>query len=405
MTLKKKVSIPVFIGLAILVLIAKWAINYFALFQRVPNSQEISTSIQTSLPDSVSNALVSESAVQPKVEEVVRGLQVPWSIVFVPTESGSRMYVTERDGKVRVIENGQLQSQPIHIFSQVSSRGEEGLMGMTLDPDYSTNKFVYFCYAYSVEQGLQDRVVKMTDQGDTFSDAQVIIDNLPAATNHAGCRIKFGPDKKLYITTGDATDKNIAQDKNSLGGKILRLNSDGSIPADNPFPNSPIYSLGHRNPQGIAWHPETGQLFATEHGPSGFDGPAGGDEINMIEKGQNYGWPIVSHDKSQAGLVDPLITFTPAVAPASAMFYSGNVFPQWKNHFFFGGLRGQGLFRVEIEDGKVARYEKLPEVDFGRIREVVEGPDGYIYFSTSNQDGRGTVRAGDDKIYRIVPTQ
>ena len=223
---------------------------------------------------------------------------------------------------------------------------------------------------------------------------------------HAGCRLRFGPDDKLYISTGDATNKESAQDLNSLAGKILRINADGSIPADNPFFNSVIFSYGHRNPQGFDWHPESGVLVATEHGPSGNDGPRGGDEVNIIKAGNNYGWPIVSHEKSQEGLIDPVILFTPAEAPGSGMFYRGSVFPQFTNTFLFGVLRGEGIIQVVFDDnaaGKVVSYQKLPDINVGRVRDLVEAPDGTIYFSTSNTDGRGQVYEGDDHIYRLIP--
>lgn len=181
---------------------------------------------------------------------------------------------------------------------------------------------------------LIDKVERLIDRGNIIERGKIILDDIPAARFHAGCRIAFGPDNKLYITTGDGTNKEVAQQLDSLGGKILRINTDGSIPQDNPFPNSAIFSLGHRNPQGIDWYPGTDILFQTEHGPSVFDGPPGGDELNIIKKDRNYGWPIVSHKKKQTGFIDPKLIFTPAEAPSSAFFYKSNVFPQFKNNFF-----------------------------------------------------------------------
>jgi len=337
-----------------------------------------------------------------KVEEFARGLVIPWSIVFT---SPDRMLVTERGGRIQVIEQGKLRDKPLITFAEVSSQSEEGLMGMALDPSYETNKFIYVSLAYGKDSKLVVRVERLRDLGASIVQDKIILDNIPADTNHAGNRLRFSRDGKLFITTGDATEKNLAQDKNSLAGKILRLNSDGTIPSDNPFPNSPIFSLGHRNPQGIDWYPESNVLLSTEHGPSVFDGPAGGDEVNVIEAGENYGWPIVSHDKSQEGLISPKIVFTPAVAPASGMFYTGKMFPQFKNNFFFGALRGEALFRVIVDTtapSQVASYGKMPDIAVGRIREVAQGPDGAIYFATSNRDNRGTVKDGDDKIYRII---
>lgn len=335
-------------------------------------------------------------------EVVAQNLFVPWSIIFTDP---NRIIVSERSGSIRVVENGQLKAEPLITFSEVDARGEEGLMGLALDPRYSENSYFYACLAYPKDGGYTDKVVRLIDQGQTAKVDATIIDDIPAAQYHAGCEINFGPDGKLYITTGDATNKQIAQDLTSLGGKILRLNADGTIPSDNPFTNSPVWSSGHRNPQGIGWHPITGQLFSSEHGPSIFDGPAGGDEINIITKGGNYGWPVVSHEGTADGMISPLLVFTPAVAPGSLTFYTGDKTPQLSNNAVVGLLRGEGILRVVLEPpdfNQVVLYQKLPGIDFGRIREVTTGPDGYLYFTTSNRDGRGTVEPNDDKIYRLV---
>src|SRR3989344_4936720 len=334
------------------------------------------------------------------VEEVAHGLEVPWGILFT---SPTRMLVTERPGRIRIIENGTLLEKPLHTFPEVSTGGEEGLMSITLHPRYAENKFVYASYAFQTERGMRVEVVRFKDDGNSISDTTRIVTGIPAAQFHAGSELAFGPDGKLYITTGDATERDLAQNLDALAGKILRVNDDGSIPRDNPFPDSPIWSYGHRNPQGIDWD-STGAMYETEHGPSGFDGPGGGDEVNRIEKGGNYGWPLVSHDASLEGTVSPLLIFTPAEAPASALIYSGKLFPQFKDTLFFGALRGENLMRVLLADGKVTGFERLFLEEYGRIREVTEGPDGAIYFSTSNRDGRGSPAASDDRIFRIIPT-
>jgi glucose/arabinose dehydrogenase len=304
-----------------------------------------------------------------------------------------------------MVESGKLNPTPLKEFGDVSSGSEEGLMGLALDPDYNNNKLIYLSYAYVKDGDLTVKVVKFKDNGNNLSDEKVIFDNIPAERYHAGCRLRFGPDNKLYITTGDAGDRKLAQDLNKLHGKILRINSDGTVPPDNPFQNSPVWTYGHRNPQGIDWYPGTDVLWQTEHGPSGFDGPGGGDEVNVIVKGKNYGWPIVSHNDNQEGLVAPLFVFTPAEAPASGMFYKSGKIAEWKNNFFFGCLRGNGIIRVVVDEKDPAKglsYEKFATT-YGRIRDVAEGPDGYIYFSSSNRDGRGNPQDGDDKIYRIIP--
>ncbi len=211
---------------------------------------------------------------------------------------------------------------------------------------------------------------------------------------------------KLYITTGDAAVREIAQDPNSLGGKTLRVNDDGTIPSDNPNPRSPIFAVGFRNAQGIDWHPEAGLQFQTEHGPSGFDGPGGGDEVNIVEAGKNYGWPVIHHRQTKPGYEAPLLEYTPAVAPGSGSFYRGDAFPKFKNNFFFGGLRGQRIQRIVLDPKNprnVVSEEALLQGGFQRIRDVLPGPDGYMYFSTSNRDGRARPASGDDRIMRIVP--
>lgn len=339
-----------------------------------------------------------ENEVAYTIQEVAHGLEVPWSIVFT---SPTRILVSERPGRIRVIENGVLLEKPLHTFTEVSVGGEEGLMSLALHPQYAENKFVYASYAFMTERGMWVEVVRFRDDGDSISEITRIITGIPAAQFHAGSRLKFGPDGKLYITTGDATDREIAQDLKSLGGKILRVNDDGTIPLDNPFPHSPIWSYGHRNPQGIAWSAD-GRMYETEHGPSLFDGPAGGDEVNEIVKGGNYGWPLVSHENTREGTIAPLFVFTPAEAPASLMIYSGTTFPQFTGNLFFGSLVGENLMRVSVQE---AANERLFLETYGRIRDVTEGPDGYIYFSTSNRDGRGTPAASDDRIFRLVPKE
>lgn len=340
-----------------------------------------------------------------EIEVVATNLFVPWSIVFTGPE---RILVTERNGQLRQILNGKLQESPVKRFPDVADTGEAGLMSLVLHPNYQQNRFLYACETYQANGQLYDRVLRFTDQGESLVEDTLIIDQIPAAQFHAGCELGIGPDEKLYISTGDATEGELAQDQSSLAGKILRLNLDGSIPQGNPFSNSPIYSLGHRNPQGIAWHPVSGDLWSTEHGPSGFDGPGGGDEINLIQAGQNYGWPEVSHQESAPQFVDPKLVFTPAVAPASAIFYTGQRYPQFKNHLLFAMLRGEGIMLVEIDPDnptQVLAYERLAEIDVGRVREINQSPDGFIYFTTSNRDGRGAERQGDDHLYRLIPTK
>ena len=351
-------------------------------------------------PDS--RTVKTKDGITLKVETVVTGLEVPWSIAFT---SATRMLVTERPGRVRVVENGALRPAPLAVISDVESKGETGLMGLTLAPDYEKSRLLYMSYGYAVPGGIKVRVVRFHDDGTGLSQRKVILEGLPAARFHAGCRLRFGPDGKLYVTTGDATTREIAQKPDSLGGKTLRLNPDGTIPADNPFPGSPVFSYGHRNSQGLDWQPGTGLQFQTEHGPSGFDGPGGGDEVNIVEKGKNYGWPVVHHKMSREGMVSPLLEFTPAIAPSGASFVTGSKLPALKGDFLFACLIGERLMRVRLDPAdsrRVLDTEPLFVHEYGRLREVQNGPDGAIYFTTSNRDGRGSVRRGDDRILRLT---
>ncbi len=345
-----------------------------------------------------------QRAVSFRVETVVGNLEVPWSIAWAPD---GRLFFTERPGRVRVFANGQLRT--VFTVPDVESSGESGLMGMVLHPQFATNRFVYLAYAYR-GQGDLVRVVRYRESEAGFADQKVIIENIPAARFHAGCRLGFGPDGKLYVTTGDATERALAQKLDSLAGKTLRLNDDGTVPQDNPFVGQPdarpeIFSIGHRNAQGLDWQPDSNLMFQTEHGPSGFDGPGGGDEVNIVERGKNYGWPLIHHQETRAGLEAPLLEYTPAVAPASGSFYRGSVFPQFRGNFFFGCLRGERIIRVVLDGRRVTGQENLLQGEYGRIREVAEGPDGAIYFSTSNRDGRGKPASDDDRIIRLTPVK
>jgi glucose/arabinose dehydrogenase len=348
----------------------------------------------------------SQSQTSFKVETVIGNLEVPWSIVWAPD---GRMIFTERPGRVRVFEKGKLTPQPLYTVPDVEPRGESGLMSIALHPQFSSNHFLYLSYAYAAS-GQQVRVVRFRETPGGLIDRKVIIENIPAAQFHAGCRLRFGPDGKLYITTGDATDRELAQQLNSLAGKILRLNDDGTVPTDNPFvgradARPEIWAYGSRNAQGIDFQPGSNLLFETEHGPSGFDGPGGGDEVNIIERAKNYGWPVIHHTATRAGMESPLLEYTPACAPASGAFYRGSIFPQFKGNFFFGCLRGIRIIRVVLDGRRVVSQENLLESKYGRIRDIAEGPDGFIYFSTSNRDGRGTAASDDDRIMRLVPAK
>ncbi|MFN8471144.1 MAG: PQQ-dependent sugar dehydrogenase [Anaerolineae bacterium] len=336
------------------------------------------------------------------IETVATGLDTPWAIAFAPD---GRMFVTERPGRIRIVKDGQLLPDP-WITLDVLESGESGLLGIALDPQFAQNGYVYV--AYTVAR-FQNRLVRLREDPATGKGVidKVLIDSALAASNHDGGRVKFGPDGKLYWTMGDAQNGANAQNPSSLNGKILRLNPDGSIPADNPFPNSYVYSMGHRNPQGLAWQPGTGRLYETEHGPSGGQGAeAGGgrDEVNLIEAGANYGWPLITGDQTREGLVTPLINSgtQETWAPSGATFVSQG---RWAGSLLFAGLRGQTLYRATLDPNdprKVTGLERLLSGQYGRLRDVVEGPDGAIYVTTSNRDGRGSPAAQDDRVLRLT---
>jgi glucose/arabinose dehydrogenase len=340
-----------------------------------------------------------------KIETVLSGVQVPWTFVW---DHEGRMIFTERPGRVRVFENGKLREEPLLTLPDVAARSESGLMGMCLHPSYRENRLLYLAYSYRDNRDQFVKVVRYKNDGAKLTVEKTIIDKIPAAPNHAGTRVAFGPDGKLYVTTGDATEWRSAQKMDSINGKTLRLNDDGTIPRDNPLVGKPntreeIWSCGHRNAQGLAWQPGTNKMFQTEHGPSGFEGLGGGAcELNMVEAGKNYGWPEIYGTRTKAGMVAPLVEYTPASAPGSGMFYTSDKLPMFKNNFFFGALRPGILVRVVLDGSKVVKQERVI-ADLGRIREVAQGPDGFLYFSTSNRDGRGRPADSDDRIFRIVP--
>lgn len=344
-----------------------------------------------------------------RVETIAEHLEVPWALAFAPD---GRLFVTERPGRVRIVDGGVLRPDP-WLTLAVNAVGEGGLMGLTLHPDFRDEPWIYVCYTVAVGGASLNRISRVREVDGRGGSEEILIDEIPGEIVHDGCRLKFGPDGKLYATTGDALAPSRAQDPTSLAGKILRLNPDGSVPADNPLgPDSPVYSRGHRNPQGLAWDPVTGRLFSTEHGPSGEFGLRANDEVNVIVRGENYGWPRAVGAPGRSGLRDPLLLYPDvAVPPAGATFYTGDRITAWKGDFLFTSLRGEHLQRVVL-DGRdrtrVSAIERLFETGrhagrFGRLRDVITGADGFVYLATSNRDGRGSPRPTDDRILRLLP--
>jgi len=333
-----------------------------------------------------------------EIQTVAENLKVPWGIAFAPNGT---IYFTERSGDLRVIQNGQLNPNPIASF-QVG-KGEGGLLGITLDPNFENNSYLYLYYTYN-DSPIYNKVVRYTITDSQLSNETILIDEIPGASYHDGGRIRFAPDDTLYITTGDAGNAESAQDVTSLSGKILRINSDGTIPDDNPFENSPVYSYGHRNPQGLDWHPDLKILVISEHGPSGERGFAH-DEVNVISSGNNYGWPNVIGDETGENFVNPIIhTGFDTWAPSGASFYNSHNIEDWYGKYLIATLRGNHLriLDLDLENNKVISSKSILN-DFGRLRDASMGPDGNLYLLTSNQDGRGIPASNDDRILRVVP--
>jgi len=338
-----------------------------------------------------------------QVEVWQENLNIPWSLVFLP--NGDAL-VSERSGTIRLIREGEVQSEPYAEIDVAHQRGSEaGLMGLALHPEFPNTPYVYVMYTYDGPSGRLNRVARLRHNGTTGEMANVILDDIPGGRNHDGGRIAFGPDGMLYVCAGETFQRELAQDENSLGGKILRLTPEGDIPSDNPFPDSPIYSMGNRNPQGLAWHPETGDLFESEHGPSGEFGLRARDEINVIYPGENYGWPRVVGAAENSQYVDPLIMWENTTPPSGMTFFNGAL--------FVATLRSEALIRISMEytgdNYQVTGIQRWfvssnGNSTYGRLRAAVVGPDGALYVLTSNQDGRGNPRTNDDKILRITST-
>ncbi len=312
------------------------------------------------------------------------GLEIPWSLALLPDGS---MLITERPGRIRYFDAaGELMEQPLLTLPQVEHRGEGGLLGIALHPDFENSPYMYVYYTYIRGTALANRVSRFTLSGLQPGNEELILDNIPGASIHNGGRIRFGPDGYLYITTGDAAHPELSQSPDSLAGKILRVADDGGIPADNPFSGSPVYSLGHRNPQGLAWDAE-GRFWSTEHGP------VARDELNLIHAGLNYGWPVITGDETMSSMEAPVLqSGRNTWAPSGMAYHDGAL--------YFAGLRGQSLYRVNLDNDMA--IERHLAGEFGRLREVVSAPDGTLYLLTSNRDGRGSPVGEDDRLIRIT---
>jgi aldose sugar dehydrogenase len=346
-----------------------------------------------------------------KLETAVAGLEVPWAIAFLP---GGDALVTERPGRLRLVpaltrrKAGDATKLPLVATIAVDAEEEGGLLGVAVHPRFEENHFVYL-YMTVREAGRKSNRLERWRLADDLGSARFdrrIVEDIPSAAYHDGGRIRFGPDAMLYVGTGDGRNPDTSQDPASLGGKVLRLTADGAVPPDNPVRGNRSYVTGVRNTQGFDW--SGGRFYVTDHGPSGELMRRGHDEVNLAAPGANLGWPGIYGCQTAAGMVTPSLTWETAVPPGGASFYTGTAIPDWRGSLLVATLRSQHLHRVKFSATDPAMVE-LHEVYFqdqaGRLRDVVMGPDGAVYVTTSNCDGRGDCPGDRDKILRVVPSK
>lgn len=327
----------------------------------------------------------SEETTKPKKPEEVNerkviagNLEQPWEIAYLD----NTFYISERSGSIASIKNGELIRKPVEFNQSLSNQPEAGLLGIAIPDDFKETNTAYAYYSYQEDEEFFQRVVSIEETDDNWTETSTLLDKIPGGQFHQGGRIEIGPDGKLYITTGDATVPQLSQNIGSLAGKILRMDLDGSIPDDNPFDDSYVYSLGHRNPQGLAWGPNN-EFYATEHGSDAYD------EINEIKPGNNYGWPIIRGDETSENMETPVVhSGEDTWAPSGMAYYRGN--------FYFASLRGEGLRKFD----PIKETEDLIISNAGRVRDVLAAEAG-VYIITNNTDGRGNPSGDDDKLIFI----
>ena len=315
-----------------------------------------------------------------EIEIVASQLQIPWSIAKLHDV----FYISERGGTIAKIEDGVVTRQKVNLSESLSKVSEAGLLGFVIAPDFKTSQTAYAYYTYDYNGQPVNRIVSLKHDAEVWTEQTILVDHIPSGAVHHGGRLKIGPDGLLYAATGDAANRDLAQQENSLAGKILRLHVDGTIPADNPNPTSYIFSLGHRNPQGLTWA-EDGTLYATEHGNSA------NDEVNIIEANANYGWPIIQGTEEKVGYETPLFTSGQNMtwAPSGVVYH--------ENVLYVAALRGEALLAFDLKTNKVTKLVS----DVGRIRDVwLE--ENSLYFITNNTDGRGTPSEKDDQLYKLT---
>ena len=342
-----------------------------------------------------------------RVETVVSGLDTPWDLAWGPD---GMIWVTERRGVISRVDPTTGELTQVGQIPDVVEVSESGLMGLALHPDFDAQPFVYVMYSFRAADGsLRNRLARLRFDGAGLGNPETLLDDIPGAPNHNGSRLAVGRDDRLYVTTGDSQNTSLPQNVSSVAGKVLRLTLDGQPAPGNPF-GSAVYSYGHRNPQGLVFHPDTGDLYLTEHGPND------NDEVNRVEAGGNYGWPNVrgfcDGDApnelafcQQNDVIEPVEAWTPTIAVAGADFYDADLIPGWRGSLLVTTLAGRTLLRLTLSgDGsRAVGQESLFRNQFGRLRDVLVGPLGEIYLATSNRDGRGSPTSDDDRILRIVP--
>jgi glucose/arabinose dehydrogenase len=349
------------------------------------------------LASSASAAQFPSKAGPLDVITVAQGLDHPWGLAFLPD---GRMLVTERPGRIRIVDRDGHLSKPIAGVPEVYARGEGGLLDVALDPNFASNSLIYFAFAEAGEGGAATSVARAKLAGDRLEQLTIIFRQRPKVEGsaHFGARLLFLKDGTLLVTLGERNARDLIPDLKSDMGKIVRINPDGTVPKDNPFVGRSdvapeIYSLGHRNVQGAAINPATGELWTGEHGAQG------GDEINIPKPGKNYGWDVIAYGKeysgakigegtAKPGLEQPIYYWDPSIAPSGMAFYTGGKFPAWRGNLFVAALKYRMLVRLEVDGERVFGEERLLEGMGQRLRDVVQGPDGYLYLLTDEDDGR-----------------
>ena len=343
--------------------------------------------VLTSPSDPIPLPLPTSNSKNDSVNILAENLDKPRAIAI----SGDRIFVTEQDGLIRVIQDGTLLDSPLATFRSANVF-DGGLLGIALHPDFSNNHYIYVFLTYDENGNLWNKILRIIESENKLKDAETIFDKIPGSSFTNGGFIKFGPDGKLYVGTGTISDSShLPQELDSLSGKILRLNDDGTIPNDNPFSDSPVYSLGHRNPQGMTWD-DDGNLFVAEFGPEK------NDEINLIQAGKNYGWPE-QQCSGDDNFENAILCYDPSIEPGGILFYSGDKL-DFESSFIMASMRAANLYQLDFDEGLSSQKSILSGI--GRVRDVIQGPDGSLYVITSNTDGKGFPDRMDDKLLRIL---